>query len=343
MVWARSTFWTITNHTEEEHRMNVRPIFLIHGVGNHKKGEFLSAVVEPWIQFLYRKLGSTNVSAQMDLRPEHGPANAVLEFENERWEIWEAHWQDSFYPLKSSKALFWGFMILYQHGWSMLKGLIPKLRGKSPYDNSTNAVYEKRPKPVVASINDRLIGWLAFIFFLSVYPFTLALATVFFVLSQLPLGVVSQKLQQITARITDGLVQGPGDMPAILLSESRSLSIRGQLADLLHDRIPEGGLHAMIVAHSAGTTVSTAVLTDPKLWETWNATNKTPGSISFLTFGSSLNLAWRTSPEHKLWKMQPLDDRIRWIDFWARYDPISHGPAILEMKEKVRGPGAGVF
>ena len=132
-------------------------------------------------------------------------------------------------------------------------------------------------------------------------------------------------------------------MAAILLSEARFLSIQGQLSALLRDKIPEGGLHATVIAHSAGTAVSLAVLTDPTLWDAWNGNDKTPESISFLTFGSSLNLAWRASGGHGIWEKQPLDDRVRWIDFWARYDPISHGPAIMSLKDTVRGTGGGVF
>ena len=120
--------------------MPIRPIFLIHGVGNHKRGQFLSAVTEPLIQFLDTELGHEYVEAEVHLRPEHGPAHATLKFEDEEWQIWEAYWQESFYPLKSYWALTWGFNILRYHAWSMLKGFIPYLRGKDRYDNSKDPI-----------------------------------------------------------------------------------------------------------------------------------------------------------------------------------------------------------
>ena len=159
--------------------MPVRPIFLVHGVGSHKKGEFLSAMVESWIQFLRTQLGRDQVTAEVTLRPEHGPAHASLKFENEEWEIWEAFWQESFYPLKSYRVLMWGFMILVLHARSMLQGLIPFLRGPSRHPDSTDRIYQRRNKPETAWIYDPLVGGLAFCFFLVVYPISLIVASIF--------------------------------------------------------------------------------------------------------------------------------------------------------------------
>ena len=55
-----------------------------------------------------------------------------------------------------------------------------------------------------------------------------------------------------------------------------------------------------------------------------------------MTLGSSLNISWESVPEHPMWN-NPLPKNIRWVDMWARYDPVSHGPACWKLIEKARG------
>jgi hypothetical protein len=63
--------------------------------------------------------------------------------------------------------------------------------------------------------------------------------------------------------------------------------------------------------------------------------------LSLITVGSSLNISNENVPHHPMWD-QPLDPRIRWIDLWARYDWVPHGPPSKSLISKVRG-GAGEF
>ncbi|PKB80216.1 MAG: hypothetical protein BZY88_09280 [SAR202 cluster bacterium Io17-Chloro-G9] len=329
------------------YQLPVRPVFIVHGIGSQPKGEVLTAVVEPWVQFLGKHLGVDNVRLEAELRPESGPAHATITFGNERWEIWEAHWAQSFHPLKSFRVLTWGFSTLLHHTGSIFQGLIPILRGPG-YPDSTQFVYQRRALGVRSKLADKLGGYPAVLLFVPLHILSLVLATAFFLLSQLPVGLFQPRLGAVITKLTEGLVQGPGDMAAILLSETRLASMKHELKDLMLSKagsasanrpVPE---RATVIAHSAGATVAFAALSDPSLWETWDRASTGPKEISFLTVGSSLNLAWRSDHNHPIWRRN-LDPRVRWIDFWARYDPVPHGPPVMEMQLKARGSDGGVF
>src|SRR5690606_39587287 len=55
-----------------------------------------------------------------------------------------------------------------------------------------------------------------------------------------------------------------------------------------------------------------------------------PGRINWVTVGSGLTLAWNVrfgkgAADRALWQ-RPLD-RVNWLNLYARYDPVSQGPA----------------
>ncbi len=140
--------------------MPVRPVILVHGAGNQKKGEHLSATVEPWVQFLRKHLGPDSVAVEVDLRPEDGPAHAPVQFEDETWEIWEAYWAESFHPLRRFQVLSWAFVILRDHASSIVQGLVPLLR-KRRYPESADPIYRRRPRSRGARAYDWLVGTVA--------------------------------------------------------------------------------------------------------------------------------------------------------------------------------------
>ncbi|PKB64390.1 MAG: hypothetical protein BZY80_03070 [SAR202 cluster bacterium Io17-Chloro-G2] len=327
--------------------MPVRPVFIVHGIGNQKKGEVLTAVVEPWVQFLGKHLGIENVHLEADIRPQTGPAHATITFGDERWEIWEAYWAQSFHPLKDVRVLTWGFSTLLRQTWSIFRGF-NYFSKREPYPNPSPFVYHRRPIGWTAWVSDKLVGYLAVTLFVPLYVMSLLAASVFFVLSQLPVGAIQPKLGEVVTKLTEALVQGPGDMAAILLSETRLASMKNELKQLMLSKISSGPAgepapeRATVIAHSAGATVAFAALSDGSLWDAWDHGMPGPKEISFLTVGSSLNLAWRSDSNHPIWK-RGLDPRVRWIDFWARYDPVPHGPAAREMQAEARGRNEGFF
>ena len=70
--------------------MKRRAVFLVHSVGSHKKGQFLEAVLEPLIKFLRANFEGGH--AAIHQRPAEGPANATIQFLDERWDIREVWW-----------------------------------------------------------------------------------------------------------------------------------------------------------------------------------------------------------------------------------------------------------
>ena len=295
--------------------MPVRPVFIVHGVGSQPKGEVLTAVVEPWAQFLGKHLGVDNVRLEAEIRPGDGPAHATITFGDERWEIWEAHWAQSFHPLKSFRVLRWGFSILRRQTGSIFSG-INQFSKAQPYPHHSPFVYKRRPIGWTAWLADKLVSYPAVLLFVPLYFLSLVVASVFFVLSQLPVGLFQPRLGAVVTKLTEALVQGPGDMAAILLSETRLASMKNELKQLMLNKVASASVNrpvperATVIAHSAGATVAFAALSDPSLWEVWDRASTGPKNISFLTVGSSLNLAWRSDHNHPIWQ-HSLDPRVR--------------------------------
>ena len=107
----------------------------------------------------------------------------MLQFGSETWQVWEAHWAQSFHPLRSFRVLTWGFRILRDHSLSSLKGLFPGLRGKlTTTADEEDPVYRRVPRSRWTRLYDPLVGILALLVFMVAYPLSLALGSIFFVL-----------------------------------------------------------------------------------------------------------------------------------------------------------------
>lgn len=167
--------------------------------------------------------------------------------------------------------------------------------------------------------------------------------SLFYPLAQLPLGIVSGILDKFVNAILNGLVEGPGDMAAIMTNEVQMAAIRGELRNALvswtTSDLPGARSSTMeprrltVVAHSGGATVALDVLTDDSLWHEWATAGTTPDVLSLITVGSSMNMSWRIDAKHRIFK--PLRKSIKWVDIWARYDPVPHGPVKLAVREKI--------
>ena len=81
-----------------------RGIVVIHGMGDHKRGDFLHAIVSPLARYLESKGGKVDFEPDVDLDPEgaarrpakirlkvHGPSGF-----QEEWRFAEAHWDSAF-------------------------------------------------------------------------------------------------------------------------------------------------------------------------------------------------------------------------------------------------------
>jgi hypothetical protein len=109
-----------------------------------------------------------------------------------------------------------------------------------------------------------------------------------------------------------------------LLDYTRSSAIRQrferEVADFLSDEQCD---RIVVIAHSMGTVIAyeglTTILTQPNV-----RANQKP--LTFICLAQALRRMWLlegTDP-HRLRRVLP--ERVRWLHFWARYDPVAAGP-----------------
>src|SRR5262249_29141342 len=115
-------------------------------------------------------------------------------------------------------------------------------------------------------------------------------------------------------------------MQVYLLDYGRSSAMRQrferELAPLLADPQCE---RIVVLAHSMGTVISYEGLTTLLAQTQWqDAATRKP--ITYICLAQALRRVWllaRTDPE-RLRGVLPLG--VRWLHFWARYDPVAVGP-----------------
>ena len=164
--------------------MPVRGVIVIHGVGSHKKGEFLEAVLDPMVRFLRASFPDEKVHARMRQRPDHGPAGGTVEFLDERWEVREVWWGQAFHPQPKHRVIRWGFRVLLFHARNFVAGMFPFLR-RNPWPRTTDPIYGRRKTSRAGRLYDLIVGLTALVAFELAYLLVLLLASAFYVLAQL--------------------------------------------------------------------------------------------------------------------------------------------------------------
>ena len=122
------------------------------------------------------------------------------------------------------------------------------------------------------------------------------------------------------------LVSAFGDLPVLLDDPVQAAIIRSRLADAIRWVRGQGCDEVVLIAHSGGAIVSYATLLDEAFLDLPVA--------KLVTLGQGLALGWRlehaTGPfvagnpiRGDLGATRP---GLRWVDFWASYDPAPAGP-----------------
>jgi hypothetical protein len=124
------------------------------------------------------------------------------------------------------------------------------------------------------------------------------------------------------------LVDWFGDLPVLLDDPVQSANVRARLARSIQGLVDDGCDAIVIVAHSGGALVSFETLLDP-------AYAHLPVD-KLITLGQGLGLAWRLAEDQEVHEitaghrlvgdLAAIRPRMRWVDFWASYDPAPAGP-----------------
>jgi hypothetical protein len=146
------------------------------------------------------------------------------------------------------------------------------------------------------------------------------------VLRRIPIPVIRDFA--VSRMIDSFLVDWFGDLPVLLDEPIQAANVRARLARSIK-RLRDDHCDAIvIVAHSGGALVSFETLLDPAYREL--------EVDKLVTLGQGLGLAWRLAgvddvpeitPGHRLvGNLAEVRPRLRWVDFWASYDPAPAGP-----------------
>ena len=153
-----------------------------------------------------------------------------------------------------------------------------------------------------------------------------ALLTVYDLIRRVPLPAIREFA---AGRMIDSfLIDWFGDLPVLLDEPVQSANVRARLARSIRRLLDDGCDAIVVVAHSGGALVSFETLLDP-------AYADLPVD-KLITLGQGLGLAWRLAEDEHVHEITPgsrlvgdlaaVRPDLRWIDFWASYDPAPAGP-----------------
>jgi hypothetical protein len=124
------------------------------------------------------------------------------------------------------------------------------------------------------------------------------------------------------------LIDWFGDLPVLLDEPVQAANVRARLARSIQRLLDDGCDAIVIVAHSGGALVSFETLLDPAYAHL--------RVDKLITLGQGLGLAWRLAVDPEVHEITPghrvvgdlaaVRPTLRWVDFWASYDPAPAGP-----------------
>lgn len=283
------------------------------------------------------------------LKPvEKGQENAPREVE-ERWEIREVWWSEAFYPKTFETLLVQGYWNLLGNVGNLIVGMFPFLRmalqrTAEEAGGEKTGVYAPAPVRSLSWVYDFFVGIIALVEMIFWRMPILLLASLAMLASWSAIRMfLPETAQKLFRWAVEDAVNSRETPPAITLTEEAAASVRQRMIDTMQPFLDtthpsyQKCDSAVVIAHSGGATIAYSVLSYESLWEKWNPGHSDPPvNMTFITVGSSLNLSWGDVKNHPMWGFQ-LPNNIAWVDLWARYDLVPHGPPNREVVESLRG------
>ncbi len=341
-----------------------RGIVLVHGIGEQPPGDTLNYMGRPLVTYLQEHLDAKQAPHvfDADYTAEGEPPHAVIRFgdgnQEEEWLLTEAWWARSFLPVKQDEVLVWAFALGARRIWvifyglalrplvdtatfrqiaRLLKPVLPLLealyldaaRGAEPWPNTP--FWYRRPKRRLRSrVGDVLVATLWLPIMLGGWLLSAFIVPVLLFLGYVPgLGGLVGQLQKLFAGFLMGNL---GDQHSttrnLLARNAASRTVLDALAPWLDSiRADHKNVATVtIIAHSGGAVVAFDAVTNGQLGRWLTELSPNAPAVTLFTVGSGLNAAYTMNPEEAFWR-QAFPANVRWIDLWAKYDPISGGPA----------------
>ena len=333
--------------------MGRRAIVVLHGVGGQEKGRTLDDIAEPLARFLLRFSGQPDhpgaLRLDVELRPTEGPARATLRFkvgtQDEEWVITEAWWAERFFGGPTEPVLRWGFEALLRHGWSVVYGIMvrPVVEPNEPQTN--DEVYREPASGPLSRLWDLIVAVAVAALYIPAATVVLALAAILYLIATLPRWLLLPIPAAAAAEaLVNSLVNGPGDQYVMTSNYLARSSASQAVVETLAPHLDKGDPGykrcdtVTIIAHSGGAIVSYDALSGAEV-KSWKF-DEEGTTVTWFTVGSGLNLAYRMGATRGFWD-RGLDRRVKWVNLWARYDPVPHGPAIKQMQQRIAADPQG--
>lgn len=136
--------------------------------------------------------------------------------------------------------------------------------------------------------------------------------------------IVGKKVQLAAADTF--IVEWFADLSVLLDDQAQAAAVRTRVLERVRWLKRNGATHVVLLAHSGGTIVSYATLL--RYDEAELPVTK------LITFGEAIKLGWRLERDTDTWAegnpvrgdLRAGHPNLRWVDFWASYDPAPGGP-----------------
>lgn len=251
------------------------------------------------------------------------------------WLVTEAYWAGDIRPPSFSAAVAYllghlpmiirGIAYGYGERRDQRKRRFAQIPGQTPSDEQQLEL--RKSTRTVWKVTD-FLDWIW-----STPLFRLALMIIATILAVIALGVYALlhsvpfigKRVEIAAADTF-IVQWFADLAVILDDQAQAAAIRTRLLERVRWLKRNGSDHVVLLAHSGGTIVSYATLL--------RYTNAELPVTKLITFGEAIKLGWRLEMDTREWAdgnpvrgdLRAGHKDLRWVDFWASYDPAPGGP-----------------
>ena len=325
-------------------------VVFVHGIGSQQPGETLldwsrplivaltdwriahglppDPVVETSIDFS----GASLPTIEIDVPATTGGGDSEAA-PAQRWVLTEAWWASRVRPPSLATMTRW----LREDFGRVVDGIWKGYDARAPRERRRRALLRRTSDYQAlrsAGIDDPRWDWIDRLDRLQKHALSIALGVAWFLgyLLLIPYAAIRSipipALRDATVlhQLDTFLVDWFGDMRLLLHDPAQAANVRARLADAVAQLEGRGCTSIVVVAHSGGAVVSFTALSDPR-WAPMPVTK-------FVTLGQGLDLAWRLE---NAWHGLPPGDRLvvdlrtlypnlRWVDYWASYDPATGGP-----------------
>jgi pimeloyl-ACP methyl ester carboxylesterase len=290
-------------------------VVFVHGIGQQSESYTVREFGGPllhWLQEWHKRRDRDLCVSSSDLtygELAQRPARFKLDLEKDgehpaqTWFFAEAWWAARLSAPNLDEMTWWGLKSAVVRCARLAEVVIASFR-KLP----------QSPKAIIEVVSSLLL----FLGYVAAAIFSIPLILGLYVLAQIP-GPVERAVMGLRNFVQDQI----GDFYTFMWDDIQAVHVRGSVAAAIRFLLDKGGCERIaVIAHSQGTVVAYDALCSDAVPPADLARVKT-----FVTFGSALNNAWdkRLVPARTCRLRKPLPEKIRWINVWSAYDPVSGG------------------